>query len=203
MRMYCIEGRRKDGRTAWIGSDQASGGWHYFAERAWDAMFLYTASSAKGVLGGVPKMGTYFNGSHMDIASFKVHEVSLETKPVARVSDDMRAALSRTDSRPPIGWRFLITDADGKRYAAPERFWTPTTSSLNEAFRTPSLADAVKALDHMEGDGWRLMIARVQVNPAPVQEQELDDRITREKAERTEAEKDADLSDTDVYRPTF
>jgi hypothetical protein len=198
--MYLVEGRRKDGRPAWIGSED---GYGTFVEKAWGASMTTSPSSAKATLASVPKMHGYYNADRMDLSSFKIHETRLEMKPVAEITAEIRAKLAVSDAQAPAGWRFLVIDAEGREFAAPERHWKGTTGSLSEAVATPSFAGAVEALDRVKQAGWRIVLAYPHVDPQPLPNDILFTRVAAEKSAKAAVDADEDLSGIDVYQPKF
>ena len=195
--VYLIQGRRKDGVPAYIGTAPEG---HRFADEPMDAAFIGSARSAKAMLGSVPRMATYFRGDQMDMKSFALHRADLEMKPVA-LSDEIRSRLAGGRSGAPHGWRFLIVDEAGERFATPPRHWARSTASLDEAVSLHDLGTAVEILDGA-GEGWRIVVGHMIVEPVPVSAQELEAALTEERM--AEAPKpDEDLSGETVYTPRF
>jgi hypothetical protein len=195
--VYLIQGRRKDGVPAYIGSDPEG---HRFADEPMDAAFIGSARSAKAMLGSVPRMATYFRGDQMDIKSFALHRAEFETKPV-ELSDEIRDRLAAGTSTAPHGWRFLIVDDAGERFATPPRHWARSTASLNEALALRDLGTAVEFMDGA-GEGWRIVVGHLVVQPAPVSAQELETALADE-IEAKAPKPDEDLSDSPTYVPRF
>ena len=195
--MYLIQGRRKNGRPAYVGD---SGEGHFFAADAMDAALVASARTAKGMLASVPRMSTYFDGGSMDMASFALHRAELRTVPVA-LDDAVRAKLADGEATAPCGWRYLVVDESAERFAAPARHWSPSTSSLSEAVALTGLGGAVELLDRM-WDGWRLVVGHVDVQATPMSAQDLDADLAEEAA-AADRLPDEDLSDQAVYVPRF
>lgn len=195
--MYLIQGRRKNGGPAYIGSS-AEG--HFFADVAMDACLVASPKSAKALLASVQRMSTYHRADSMDMGSFALHRAELETVPVA-LDGRMRTRLATDPSSAPAGWRFLVVDEAGKRFAAPVRHWSPSTSSLREAVALNDLGGAVEVLDRM-GDGWRLVVGHVDVAPTPMTSEDLEADLAQEITAAAPLP-DEDLSGQDVYVPRF
>lgn len=195
--MYVILGRRKDGAPAYVGSS-AEG--HFFTDAAMDAFVVASPKSAKALLASIPRMSTYHRAETMDFGTFALHRAEIEMMPVA-VNDDIRDRLATARSSAPAGWRFLVVDEAAERFATPVRHWSPSTSSLNEAVALTDLGGAVELLDRM-GDGWRLVVGRVDVEPTPMSSQDLEVDLAEEVAAAGPTP-DEDLSGQDVYVPRF
>jgi hypothetical protein len=192
-----IQGRRKDGVPAYIGSDPEG---HCFADKPMDAAFIGSARSAKAMLGSVARMATYFRGDQMDMKSFALHRAELETKPVV-LSGEIRNRLAAGTSSAPHGWRFLIIDEAGERFATPPRHWARSTASLDDAVSLHDLGTAVEIMDGA-GEGWRIVVAHLVVQPVPVSAQELEADVADE-IEARAPKPDEDLSDSPTYVPRF
>lgn len=195
--MYLIKGRQKNGAAAYIGSS-AEG--HFFADAAMDARIVASPKNAKALLASVPRMSTYHRAGSMDLESFVLHRAQIETVPVA-LDDEMRARLATERSSAPTGWRYLVVDGTGERFAAPARHWSPSTDSLSEAVALTDLGGAVETLDRM-GAGWRLVVGHVDVEPTPIASEDLEADLAHEFAAAAPVP-DEDLSGQEVYVPRF
>lgn len=195
--VYVIQGRRKDGGVAYVGSDPEG---HRFADEPMEASFIGSARSAKAMLASVPRMSTYYRGDRMEMGSFALHRAELETKPVA-ISDDVRTKLASGRSAAPQGWRFLIVDEAGGRFATPPRHWSKSTASLDEAVALHDLGSAVEIMDDL-GEGWGIVVGHLVVQREPVSAQELETALAGE-IEAAAPKPDEDLSGEAVYTPRF
>lgn len=195
--MYLIQGRKKNGSPAYVGD---SGEGHFFAAEAMDAALVASARTAKGMLASVPRMSTYFDGASMEMASFALHRAELRTVPVA-LDGAVRAKLVDGEATAPRGWRYLVIDETGERFATPARHWSPSTTSLSEAVALTGLRGAVELLDRM-GDGWSLVVGHVDVQPTPMSTQDLDADLAEELAAAAPLP-DEDLSDQTSFVPRF
>ncbi|MGU3591641.1 hypothetical protein [Methylobacterium brachiatum] len=195
--VFLIQGRRKDGGIAYVGSDPEG---HRFADEPMEASFIRSARSAKAMLASVPRMATYYRGDRMEMGSFALHRAEVETKPVA-ISEDVRTKLAGGRSAAPQGWRFLIVDEAGERFATPRRHWSKSTASLDEAVALHDLGSAVEIMDEME-EGWRIVVVHLVVQPEPVSAQELETALADE-IEVAAPKPDEDLSGEAVFTPRF
>lgn len=195
--MYLIKGRQKNGTDAYVGD---SGEGHFFADTAMDALLVASPKMARSLLGSVPRMSTYHRAGSMDMKSFALHRAELDTVPVA-LDGDMRTRLAADRLSAPSGWRFLVVDEAGQRFATSERHWSPSTSSLSEAVALTDLGGTVEVLDRM-GDGWRFVFGHVTVEPTPMTTDDLEADLAREIAAAAPVP-DEDLTGQDVYVPRF
>lgn len=195
--MYLIQGRRKDGVPAYVGNSVEGS---FFADAAMDAFLIATPKSAKALLASFPRISTYHRAGSMDLKTFALHRADFETVPVA-LTDEIRARLADERSSAPTGWRYLVVDEDGERFAAPARHWSPSTSSLSEAVALTDLGGAIELLDRM-GAGWRLVVGHVEVQPTPLTPSDLEADLAEEVAAAAPLP-DEDLSGQDVYVPRF
>jgi hypothetical protein len=145
-------------------------------------------------------MATYFRGDQMDMKSFALHRAELETKPVV-LSDEIRNRLAAGTSSAPHGWRFLIVDEAGERFATPPRHWARSTASLDDAVSLHDLGTAVEIMVGA-GEGWGIVVAHLVVQPAPVSAKDLDAAVADEIEARV-PKPDEDLSDSPTYVPRF